>query len=70
MISLKFARDLKLNGHLGKQYSLTCNSFSGTVRVFTKQLGTERQVFVLYVLWRLGGDGLEGQFLDSFKITQ
>ena len=70
MISLKFARDLKLNGYLGKQYSLTCNSFSGTVRVFTKQLGTERQVFVLYVLWRLGGDGLEGQFLDSFKITQ
>jgi endonuclease YncB( thermonuclease family) len=69
MISLKFARDLKLNGYLGKQYSLTCNSFSGTVRVFTKQLGDERQVFVLYVLWRLGGDGLEGQFLNSFKIT-
>jgi micrococcal nuclease len=70
MISLKFARDLKLNGYLGKQYSLTCNSFSGTVRVFTKQLGAERQVFVLYVLWRSGGDGLEGQFLDSFKIIQ
>jgi endonuclease YncB( thermonuclease family) len=70
MISLKFARDLKLNGYLGKQYSLTCNSFSGTVRVFTRQLGDERQVFVLYVLWRAGGDGLEDQFLNSFKITQ
>jgi hypothetical protein len=70
VISLKFARDLKLNGYLGRQYSLTCNSFSGTVRLFTKQIGDERQVFVLYVLWRLGGDGLEGQFLNSFKITQ
>jgi len=70
MISLKFARNLKLNGYLGRQYSLTCNSFAGTVRVFTKQLGDERQVFVLYVLWRLGGDGLEDQFLNSFKITQ
>jgi len=70
VISLKFARDLKLTGYLGRQYSLTCNSFSGTVRVFTKQIGDERQVFVLYVLWRLGGDGLEGQFLNSFKITQ
>jgi len=70
VISLKFARDLKLNGYSGKQYSLTCNSFSGTVRIFTKQIGDERQVFVLYVLWRLGGDGLEGQFLNSFKITQ
>jgi len=69
-ISLKFARDLKLNGYLGKQYSLTCNAFSGTVRVFTKQLGDERQVFVMYVLWRFGGDGLEDQFLNSFKITQ
>jgi endonuclease YncB( thermonuclease family) len=70
IISVKFARDLKLTGYLGKQYSMTGNSFSGTVRVFTKQLGDQRQVFVLYVLWRLGGEGLEGQFLDSFKVTQ
>jgi endonuclease YncB( thermonuclease family) len=69
-ISLKFTRDLKLSGYSGKQYSLTCNSFLGTVRVFTKQIGDERQVFVLYVLSRLGGEGLEGQFLNSFKITE
>ena len=70
MISLKFTRDLKLTGYAGRQYSLTCNSFSGTVRVFTKQLGNERQVFLLYALWRMGGEGLDGQFLNSFKITQ
>lgn len=70
LISLKFARDLKLTGYAGRQYSLTCNSFSGTVRIFTKQLGDERQVFLLYALWRLGGEGLDGQFLNSFKITQ
>lgn len=70
MISLKFTRDLKLTGYAGRQYSLTCNSFSGTVRIFTKQLGDERQVFLLYALWRLGGEGLDGQFLNSFKITQ
>jgi len=69
-VTFKFARDLKLRGFSGRQYNLTCNSFSGTVRMFTKQLGEERQVYVLLALSRLGGEGLSDQFLNSFKITQ
>jgi len=69
-ISFKFSRDLKLNGYTGRQYSLTCNSFSGTIRLFTKQLGDERQVFLLLALARRGGEGLGDQFLNSFKITR
>lgn len=69
-VSLSFTRDLKLNGYMGKQYNLTCNSFQGTVRVYTKQIGYDRQVFLLYALSRLGGEGLESQFLNSFKITE
>jgi endonuclease YncB( thermonuclease family) len=69
-VSIDFARDLKLNGFTGRQYNVTCNSFTGTLRVFTKQIGDERQVFLLYAFSRLGGEGLESQFLNSFRITQ
>src|SRR5262245_6088917 len=69
-VTFKFARDLKLSGFSGRQYNLVCNSFAGTVRMFTKQLGEERQVYVLLALSRLGGEGLSDQFLNSFKITQ
>src|SRR5215813_13959762 len=65
-ISFKFSRDLKLNGYTGRQYSLTCNSFSGTIRLFTGKLGDERQVFLLLSLARRGGEGLGDQFLNSF----
>ena len=70
LISFKFVRDLKLSGYAGRQYSLTCNAFSGTIRMFTKQMGDQKQVFVLYELSRQGGEGLGGQFFNSFKITQ
>jgi endonuclease YncB( thermonuclease family) len=69
MLSLKPTRDLKLADYVGRQYSLTGNLFSGTARVFTKQIGNERQIFVLFALTHPGSEGIGSQFLNSFKIT-
>lgn len=70
LLSLKPIRDLKLSDYAGRQYSLTSDVMSGTVRVFTKQIGNERQVFVMFALSRPGSEDIGAQFLNSFKITQ
>jgi endonuclease YncB( thermonuclease family) len=70
MLSLKPVRDLKLANHSGRQYDLKNEWFSGTARVFTKRLGSDRQLFILLTLTRPGGEGIAGQFLNSFKITE
>jgi micrococcal nuclease len=70
MLSVKPIRDLKLGDYVGRQYSLTSDLFSGTGRVFTKQIGEARQIFVLIALTRPGSEDTGSQFLNSFKITQ
>lgn len=69
VLALK-VRDLKLADYVGRQYSLTSELFSGTGRVFTKQIGQERQIFVLIAITRTGSEDIANQFLSSFKITQ
>ncbi len=68
-LSLKPTRDLNLGDYAGKQYSLTGDVLSGTGRVFTKQIGEERQIFVLFAITRPGSEAIGAQFLNSFKIT-
>ncbi|HSQ23940.1 MAG TPA: thermonuclease family protein [Pyrinomonadaceae bacterium] len=70
IISANRVRDLNFAGFAGRQYNLTSNLLSGTARIFTKRIGDERQVFVLYALTLPGGEGVSSQFLNSFKITQ
>jgi len=70
VLTLGAARDLKLAGYAGKQYTLTGELVSGIGRVFTKQIGAERQIFVLIAITRLGSEDVANQFLNSFKITQ
>lgn len=70
MLSLKPVRDLKGARYSGRQYDLQNEWFSGTVRVFTRRIGGDRQLFVLLALTRPGGEGIAGQFLNSFKITE
>ena len=61
-------RDLKLNGYVGKQYRLTSPRTAGVMRVFSKQVGDQRDVIVLCVLTRPGSESDGDQFLNSFKI--
>jgi endonuclease YncB( thermonuclease family) len=70
ILSLKPVRDLKLAGYSGRQYDLRNEWFSGTVRVFTKRSGSDRQLFVLLTLSLPGGEGIADQFLNSFKFTE
>lgn len=68
-VAIKPQRDLRLGGHLGRQYSLSSESFSGVVRVFSKQVGDQREVFMLIVLTRPGSESSANQFLNSFKLN-
>jgi hypothetical protein len=63
-------RVLKLNGYGGKQYRLSSPAASGVMRVFSKQVGDQREIIVLLVLTRPGGESDRDQFLNSLKINQ
>ena len=63
-------RDLKLDGYGGKQYRLSSPAASGVMRVFSKQVGDQRDIIVLLVLTRPGGESDRDQFLSSLKINQ
>jgi hypothetical protein len=69
-MTTRFARDLRLGGYAGKQYSLSTEAagFSGVVRVLSKQIGNQREVFMLFVMTRSGSEPSGNQFLNSFKI--
>lgn len=67
-VTARPVRDLRLGGYAGKQYSLSAEWFSGVVRVLSKQIGDQREVFMLFVVTRSGSESLGDQFLDSFKI--
>jgi endonuclease YncB( thermonuclease family) len=62
-------RDFRLNGYAGRQYSLSSQLFSGVARVFSKQVGEQRELFMLCVLNRPGTESSGDQFLNSFKIS-
>jgi len=63
-------RNLKLNGYGGKQYRLSSPAASGVMRVFSKQVGDQRDIIVLCVLTRPGSESAGDQFLNSLKINQ
>lgn len=62
-------RDIKLGDLSGKQYKLSLGSLAAMVRVFTKQLGDQREVFMVGAF---AGPGSEPsvQFLNSFKFSK
>lgn len=61
-------RSLRLNGYTGREYALATGPVSGVIRVLTKQLGDEREVFLLCALNGPGGEASGEEFLNSFKI--
>jgi hypothetical protein len=61
-------RALKLDGYTGREYALTAGPLSGVVRVLSKQMGEEREVFVLCVLNGPDTEESGARFLTSFRI--
>jgi endonuclease YncB( thermonuclease family) len=61
-------RNLSVNDYTGRQYALKTGPASGVIRVLTKQIGTEREVFLLGVLSAPGTQSSGDEFLNSFKV--
>jgi endonuclease YncB( thermonuclease family) len=61
-------RNISVNGYTGRQYSLTTNAGSGVLRVLSKQIGAEREVFMLGVLIPPGSPSSGDEFLNSFRV--
>lgn len=70
LLTLKRGRDLKMSDYVGRQYSMSGEVFTGVARVFTKQSGKERQVFVLIAITVQDSEAIGTRFVNSFKITQ
>jgi hypothetical protein len=64
-MSAKPQREVSVTGYAGTEYSLS-GGLSGVVRVLSKQIGDEREVFTLVVLNK--GQAADERFLSSFKV--
>ncbi len=70
IVTAEPGRILRLSGYAGRQYTLSGGPATGVVRILSKQIGDEREVFVLCVLNGPESEGSGDEFLNSFKISQ
>ena len=61
-------RLLRLGGYAGRRYLLDASPASGEVRVLSKQIGDEREIFLICVLNAPYSETTGTEFLNSFKI--
>jgi len=61
-------RNLNLSGYVGKQYFLSGGPTKGIVRVLSKQIGDEREMFLLFVVNGAESEASGTEFLNSLKI--
>lgn len=59
---------LNVAGYAGRQYTLDAGLATGTVRILSKQIGDERELFLLCELNAVGSGPSGPDFLNSFKI--
>lgn len=59
---------LNINGYGGRQYTLDAGVATGIVRIVSKQVGDERELFLLCELNAVGSEPSNVDFLNSFKI--
>ena len=63
---MTFVRDLKLNGHAGKEFSLKMGELDGLARLYI----TKRKVYAVLVINAVKGDKRAEQFIDSFTLRE
>lgn len=61
-------RMLNVSGYAGRQYTLNAGPVTGTVRILSKQIGDDRELFVLGELKPMGSEPTGIDFLNSFRI--
>jgi hypothetical protein len=62
-------RRLTLAGYEGREYTLAIGPASGVIRIYSKKIGDERELFLLGVVTTPGTPASGDEFLDSFKIS-
>jgi micrococcal nuclease len=70
VMEVKADRAINMSGYTGMQYRLIGLGAVGTARVFTKQIGDQREVFLLMTMSGPDGEDLSNQFIRSFSITR
>ena len=70
IVTIKPEHEVRVGSYVGMQYRLNADGFSGTARVFTKQTGNDREIFLLFELSRSGAESLGNQFINSFNIVR
>ena len=61
-------RLLKLKGYSGRQYGLNAGPATGTVRILSKQIGADRELFLMCVLNGPDSTSSGAEFLNSLQI--
>jgi hypothetical protein len=69
-VELKRERAVSLSGYAGMQYRLSGSEFVGIARVFTKQIGDQRELFLVVTMSHPDNEDLDSQFIKSFAITR
>jgi len=69
-VELKPERAVNLGGYAGMQYRLSGAGMVGSARVFTKQVGDQRELYLVVTLSRPDSEDLSSQFIRSFAITR
>jgi len=70
IVTVKPQHEVRVGSNVGMQYHLSADGFSGTARVFTRQVGNDREIFLLFALSRTGAEALGNQFINSFNIVR
>jgi endonuclease YncB( thermonuclease family) len=67
-VSATPGRLVKLKGYSGRQYALSAGPATGTVRILSKQIGADRELFLMCVLNGPDNSSSGDEFLNSFQI--
>jgi endonuclease YncB( thermonuclease family) len=67
-VSATPGRSLKLSGYAGREYALEIGPVSGVIRVLSKQIGDDREIFMLCMMSAVDGETSSAEFFNSFKI--
>ncbi len=66
----KLQSSLKLNGYTGNQYSVSAERVPGVIRVFSKQVGSEREFFMVGVLNSTDSNPSVQKFFNSLSLIR
>jgi micrococcal nuclease len=61
---------LKLNGYAGRQYSISTSGVPGTVRIFSRQVGRDRELYMIGILNGSEHDPSVGKFFNSLSLDR